>query len=103
MAALSRFNDDAAIAALQAAMNSPSEDTRLDIATAFGNSQHPKAIELLLKMQNDGYWFVRLRVAQGLSKTKSDESLAVLRKMLEDENEDVRNAASDSLKTSGQK
>ena len=103
VAALSKFNDDSAIEALEAAMRSPSEDTRLDVASAFVNSKHPKAIELLLKMQDDSYWFVRLRVAQGLSKVKSAESRALLRKMLEDENEDVRKAAQDGLNTGGRK
>lgn len=51
-----------------------------------------------MKMQDDGYWFVRLRVAQGLTKIRTKESLAVLRKLLKDENEHVRSAARESLK-----
>lgn len=103
VAALSRFNDDSAIAALEAAMDSPSEDTRLNVAGAFERSPHQHALELLLRMQNDSYWFVRLRVAQGLSRTTSYESLPVLRQMLKDENEYVREAARESLKTRKQK
>ena len=102
-AALSYFNDDSALAALEATMNSPTDAIRLDIASAFERSDHPKALELLLKMRSDSYYFVRLRVAQGLSKVKSDETLILLRKMLKDENEEVREAAQASLNTRGQK
>lgn len=102
-AALSYFNEDSALAALETAVNSPIDEIRLDIASAFDRSEHPKALEFLLKMQNDSYWFVRLRVAQGLSKVKSDETLTLLHKMLKDENEDVRKAAQVSLNTRGQK
>lgn len=103
VAALARFNDDAALEALEAAIGSPSNDTRLDVASAFANSEHPKAAGLLLKMQDDSYWFVRLRVAQGLSKVESAESLAALRKLLKDENEDVRKAAREGLNSGGRK
>jgi HEAT repeat protein len=48
-------------------------------------------------MQDDDYWFVRLRVAQRLEKVKTKESRAVLQKLLKDENEDVRKAAKESL------
>ena len=98
IAALATYNDDRAIEALEAAMKSPNESTRERVATAFADSPHPSAIKLLLKMQDDGYWFVRLRVAQGLEKVKTKESQAVLRKFLKDENEDVRKAANESLK-----
>ena len=60
VASLAEFDDDSAIAALEAVMNSPSEDTRLNVASAFENSPHRSALGLLLKMQNDSYWFVRL-------------------------------------------
>ena len=96
--ALGTYDDDRAIEALQAAMKSSSDDTRLHVATAFGDSPHKSAIKLLLKMQDDSYWFVRLRVAQGLKTVKTKESLDTLQKLLKDENEDVRNAAKDSLK-----
>ncbi|HST53310.1 MAG TPA: HEAT repeat domain-containing protein [Pyrinomonadaceae bacterium] len=100
-AALSKFNDDSAVAALEAAMGSPNEETRLDVASALESSEHPKALSLLLKMRGDGYWFVRLRVAQGLKRLDSSESIAVLSKMLRDENKDVREAAETSLKALG--
>lgn len=99
--ALSRFNDDAAVAALEAVMGSRNEETRLAVASAFEGSEHPKAPELLLKMRKDSYWFVRLRVAQGAGKMQSEESLALLRGMLKDEHEQVRNAARDGLKKRG--
>jgi hypothetical protein len=101
VSALAQFDDDSAIEALEAVMWSPSNDTRLDVASALVSSKHPKAIGLLLKMRNDSYWFVRLRVAQGLSKVKSADATALLREMLADENEEVRKAARDGLKTSG--
>jgi hypothetical protein len=96
-AALSQFNDDLALAALEAAMKSPVEDTRLDVASALERSEHPRSLELLLKMRDDDYWFVRLRVAQGLRRMETDESLAHLRRLLKDENEEVRKAAQAAL------
>jgi len=98
IAVLGMYDDDRAIQELEAVMNSTCERVRLDVATAFGDSPHKSAIKLLLKMQDDKYWFVRLRVAQGLKKIKSKESLAALRMLLKDDNEDVRKAAQESLK-----
>ena len=80
-------------------MKTPVEETRLNIASALERSEHPKALEVLLRMQNDSYWFVRLRVAQRLSRANSKASLTLLRKMLKDENEEVRNAAQISINT----
>jgi len=99
---LGRYDDDRAIEALKEAMNSRIDDTRLEVATAFGDSPHNSAIKLLLKMQDDKYWFVRLRVAQGLDKVKTKESLATLQKLLKDEDEHVRDAAKESLKKTTQ-
>jgi hypothetical protein len=102
IAALATYDDDRAIEALKGAMNSRIDDTRLAVATAFGDSPHNSAIKLLLKMQDDKYWFVRLRVAQGLDKVKTKESLATLQKLLKDEDEHVRGAAKESLKKTTQ-
>ena len=93
IAILGTYDDDRAIQALQAAMDSSCDDTRLEVASAFGDSPHKAAIKLLLKMQDDSYWFVRLRVAQGLKNQNSKEALAARDKLLKDENEDVRKAA----------
>ena len=98
IAVLATYDDDRAIKALEAAMKSPSNDTRENVATAFGDSPHKSGINLLLQMQDDSYWFVRLRVAQGLKMVKTKESLNTLHRLLKDENENVRNAAKESLK-----
>lgn len=95
--ALARYDDDQAIEALRAAMKSTSDDVRLLVATALGDSPHRSAITLLMKMQADSYYFVRLRVAQGLKKVKTKEALATLQKLLKDESKDVRQAAQESL------
>jgi hypothetical protein len=79
IAALAEYDDDRAIQALQGAMNSAHDDTR----------------------QDDKYWFVRLRVAQGLKNVNTKESRVVLHKLLKDDNEEVRKAAGDSLKSIG--
>lgn len=102
IATLGKYDDDRALQALQAAMDSSCEDTRLDVATAFGYSPHKGAIKLLLKMQDDRYWFVRLRVAQGLTNVNSKETRAALKKLLKDENEHVREAAKENLKSISQ-
>ena len=101
IAVLGTYDDDRAIQALEAVMNSPCEHTRLDVAESFGESPHKSAIKLLLKMQDDNFWWVRKRVAQGLKGVNTKESLAALHKLLRDENEDVRNAAKETLKSTG--
>ena len=101
--ALSRFNDDLALAALKKAMNSPDENIRRDIAEALGRSTHPQAIELLLKMRKDSYYGVRLQVTFALGQIETGQSDSVLREMLKDENEYVRKAAQDYLSKRRQK
>ena len=98
IAALATYDDDRAIDALQSVMNRPGEDLRLSVATAFGDSPHKSARKLLLKMQDDADYVVRLRVAQGLADVETGESRAVLQKLLKDKDENVRKAAAESLK-----
>ncbi|HKV33357.1 MAG TPA: HEAT repeat domain-containing protein [Pyrinomonadaceae bacterium] len=95
--ALATYDDDQAIAALQAAMKSTSDDVRLLVAKALGASPHRSASTLLMKMQDDSYYFVRLRVAQGLKNVETTEAKATLQKLLKDESNDVREAARESL------
>lgn len=95
---LGTYDDDRAIESLQAAIKSPTEKTRYNVASAFNRSPHRLATSLLMKMHNDSDANIRRIVAQGLTKIKTKESLAVLRKLLKDENEEVRNAARESLK-----
>ena len=97
IAVLATYDDDRAIQALQEAMDSPSDDTRLNVADALGDSPHKSAMKLLLKMQDDRDADVRRIVAYGLVKNNSRESLAALQKLLKDQNEDVRNAAQQSM------
>lgn len=97
IAALGTYDDDRAIEALQGAVNSRTDDTRLAIANALSDNPHRSAIKLLLTMRDDEYGFVRLRVAQALKKVKTNEARAILHKLLNDEDEGVRRAARDSL------
>lgn len=94
---LGRFDDDAAIDALQAAMTSRNQDTRLCIAHVFTDSLHRSAKSLLLKMYDDKDQAVRLTVAYGLARVKTNEARAILHKLLNDEDEEVRQAAGGSL------
>ncbi len=95
--ALGTYDDDRAIEALQAAMKSRSENTRYNLVTALDNSPHPSATKLLMEMHADRDSLVRSRVAHGLAKVRTKESLAILRKLLNDEKKDVRKAARESL------
>jgi HEAT repeat protein len=97
IAALATYDDDRALEALRSAMNSQSEDIRYHVATAFEDSPHRSALTLLLKMQNDHYWFVRVRVADGLRKLKTKEAQAALQKLLKDGVKEVREEAQRSL------
>ena len=95
--ALGTYDDDRALEALLSVMNSRNEETRYNVATALADSPHRSVLKLLLQMQNDGYWFVRLRLAQKLAEVNTKESRAVLQKLLKDEHEDVRKAAKSGL------
>ena len=97
IAALATYDDDRAIEALRGAMNSPSEETRSNVAYALADSPHKSAVTLLLKMQDDHYWAVRFKVAQRLKDVKTKEARATLQKLLQGGVEHVRNAAKESL------
>ena len=92
-----RYNDDAAIAALAAAINSKEDMIRGAAASALCVNQHPKAESLLVKMWNDPIRSVRINVAMRLRESRSPESLVLLNKMLKDADEYVREAARKSL------
>ncbi|MDX6382571.1 MAG: hypothetical protein QOK48_144 [Blastocatellia bacterium] len=103
MWAFSQFNDDRAIAALEWAIDNASEVSRIELATALWLSKHPRAPEILLRLQNNSDSWVRRWVAQGLERLQTEESRAVLRKMLKDADEDVRKAALNSLNALAEK
>jgi len=65
--ALSKFNDDSALAALEAVMNSPSEDTRENVGIVLGRMRHPKARSLLLIMLKDENEGVRKAAQESLN------------------------------------
>jgi len=96
---LATYDDDRAMEALKAAMKSNTDDTRENVAMVFWMNPRKSTIKLLLEMQDDSYYWVRLRVAQGLKDVKTKESRAALQKLLKDENEHVRQAAKESLKS----
>jgi hypothetical protein len=98
---LARFNADAALAALEREMTSPTPEVRADIATALEESSHPGAFELLLKMREDKSERVRLEVAFGLGKVNTERSNNLLRQFLVDPDEWVRKAATDYLTKRG--
>lgn len=97
IAALATYDDDRAIEALRGAMNSQSEAVRWKVANALGDSPHKSAVKLLLKMQDDYFWMVRVSVAQRLKTVKTRESQAALQKLLKDGVKEVREAAKQSL------
>ena len=82
-------------------MTSSVDDVRLDVADAFSANKHRRALDLLLSMKHDTYYFVRLRVAQRLATVKSEEAASILYAMLDDEHEWVRKAARESLQALG--
>jgi HEAT repeat protein len=94
---LAEFDDDQAIKALENAMSSSVEDIRLDVASALSLSKHRRALGLLLSMKVDSYYFVRLRVAQRLATANPAEAKPILYTLVNDENEEVREAARKSL------
>ncbi len=97
IAALATYDDDRAIEALRGGMNSQSEDIRWRVANALGDSSHRWARKLLLKMQDDYFWMVRVSVARCLKDVKTKEAQAALQKLLKDGVKEVREAAKQSL------
>jgi tetratricopeptide (TPR) repeat protein len=95
---LARYDAPQAWAELRSAMNSKSDNVRLDVADAFSFSHNEQALPLLVSMQDDPYWFVRLRVAQRLDKEKNDAATEVLLKLLNDQNQEVWETAESALK-----
>ncbi len=85
-------------AELRSAMKSKSERVRLDVADALSLSDNEQALALLVSMQDDPYYFVRLRVVQRLAKEKTDAATDVLLKLLNDKNQDVWESAESELK-----
>ncbi len=94
---LSKYDDDATIEIFSKAMSSSNDQVRSGIADAFSTSTNLQAAKPLTKMYNDSYWFVRLKVAQGLGQRPLDDSISILKTLLADENEDVKKSAQSSL------
>ena len=101
--AISKYDTEEAWKALEKAASNPDDEVRYAVADALDSSKYSKALKLLLTMKNDSYWLVRLRVVQGFGKIKTEESTALLREMLKDENKDVREQARMFLDQRGQK
>lgn len=91
--ALSKFDDDFALFALNRTLKNDDDDVRLWIADALVASKHPEAPNALLQMQDDPYWFVRLKVLQKFGKVATDEATKLTKKFCEDPNDEVRKQA----------
>lgn len=94
---LASYDTPEAWAELRSAMKSKSEGVRLDVADALSSSSNEQSLPLLLSMQDDPYWFVRLRVGQRLDKEKNDAATEVLLKLLNDQNQEVWESAERAL------
>lgn len=95
---LASYDSPEAWGELRSAMKSKSENVRFDIVNAFSDSDNQQALPLLVRMQDDPYWFVRLRVAQRLANEKNDAATEVLLRLLNDNNQHVWEAAEMELK-----
>ncbi|MBX3244644.1 MAG: HEAT repeat domain-containing protein [Acidobacteria bacterium] len=98
---LAKYDTPEVTGVLETAIKSPSKEVRLDVANALSISSDPKALQLLISMHDDAYWFVRLRVAQALGKLLTEESTEMLVAMLTDREDSVRDSAANSLKARG--
>jgi hypothetical protein len=96
--ALASYAENDTLAGLEKAAASINDEIRLAIADGLCLGKHPKARALLATMWKDSFWFVRLRVAQGLQKeTSSVEYRKILEALARDENEEVRKTAKQAL------
>lgn len=90
---LAKFNDNRAFEAIIKHIKSPDYNIRREVSLTLSTSKHPKAKGYLLSMRNDEIFSIRLDVTHYLGKQKSAESTAILKTMLDDKNEWVRNEA----------
>jgi hypothetical protein len=93
LGALSRFNDDAALAALVQASRAADNMTRYMAALRLGESPHPGALDALIQMRSDPHEGVRNGVLQKLAKTRTLESLQLIREMTNDPDQALRSEA----------
>jgi len=105
---LAKFNSDAAIEGIKKAMPRKAGDKENDslhviAAEALSRSPHPEAKNFLLTLWNDPNHYVRWTVADTLGTMQTKESLDLLKKMLHDPDEGVRNKAKDSLESRTEK
>lgn len=118
--ALSKFNNDQALAGLEEGMRTTADDlqnmTTREVASqsadgirhaasvGLSRSPHPKALPFLLEQMNDPYFGVRLSVVHALgSRVKADVALPKLEVMTRDSNSMVSSEASRYLAILSQK
>ena len=84
LSALTKFDDDAALAAIAKNINSTEDNKSHAAASMLAHSKHPEAIKILQTHHNHWNWRVRLVVIQAAKKMERDVALAMLREHFDD-------------------
>ena len=93
IASLGELGDPRAYDLLAEALKSETDLVQTSAIGAFGDLGDRRAIELLLPLADDSDWQIRQRVAQSLGRLGGDEVQATLKKLAEDEQDIVAEAA----------
>lgn len=100
---LAKFVDQMALKAILKAINSSNNDVRREVSIALSKSLNPNAEKHLLSMRFDKFDAIRLDVVHFWGAKKTSASTAILKKMLKDESEMIRNEAKRYLEERGVK
>jgi len=84
LSALTKFDDDAALAAIAKNINSTEDNKSHAAADMLAHCKHPEAIKILQTHHNHWNWRVRLVVIQAAKKMERDVALAMLREHFDD-------------------
>ena len=82
--ALTKFNDDAALAAIAKDIDSSDNNKSHSSAANLSRSVHPEAVNILLKHQDHPNYSVRLTVVQAAQKMEREVALEMLRQRFND-------------------
>jgi HEAT repeat protein len=96
--ALGSFSDPRAISALIEILGDASPEVRANAAEALGSYyRDPRVIPALIKAADDQTALVRIGTAKAMAKVHDERIKSKLRKMIDDENSDVRLTAAAAL------
>lgn len=87
---LARFKDENVKTVIRKLLENPNLSIRLSTIGALMSSPHSAMRTMMISRWNDPHWFIRRWVLQGLANRTDPEAEHIFRKLLADENENVK-------------